>query len=274
MSLPAYFDRAFRGGDLRLGRVRERTPSYTSYNVTYRSEQWRITGVLNVPRGAGPFPAVVLAHGYIDPAVYKQGQGMTRERGSLAAAGYVALHVDYRNHAGSDDDPNLERTFRFGYAVDVINAVHALRATPDVPVDDGRIALMGRSMGGGVVYQALEMAPGLVDAGVVFASVSTDERDNVAKWGRGRGLFTFDDAFFDRVSTRTYLDRIREPVLIHHGRKDDTCPPAWTEATYQALLDAGVEAQVHWYPDEGHAFGSAFTTSMRRTVAFLGQQLT
>jgi hypothetical protein len=30
---------------------------------------------------------------------------MTRERGYLAANGYVALHVDYRNHAESDDDP-------------------------------------------------------------------------------------------------------------------------------------------------------------------------
>ena len=63
------------GGDLRLGAVRERTPAYTSYDVTYASttmgrgtEPQRISGVLNVPTGRGPFPAVVLAHGYIDPA--------------------------------------------------------------------------------------------------------------------------------------------------------------------------------------------------------------
>ena len=87
-----------RGDRLRLGAVRERTADYTSYDVTYRSrsstprgeESLTISGVLNVPQGPGPFPAVVLAHGYIDPAVYERGQGMTRERGYLAARGYVA----------------------------------------------------------------------------------------------------------------------------------------------------------------------------------------
>ena len=104
-----------RGDRLRLGAVREQTADYTSYDVTYRSrsttgsgeESYTITGVLNVPTGRGPFPAVVLAHGYIDPANYVRGQGMTRERGYLAARGYIALHVDYRNHAESDDDPLL-----------------------------------------------------------------------------------------------------------------------------------------------------------------------
>ena len=108
-----------RGDRLRLGAVREQTAEYTSYDVTYRSrsttgrprgeESYRISGVLNVPTGRGPFPAVVLAHGYIDPAFYVRGQGMTRERGYLASRGYVALHVDYRNHAESDDDPVYQR---------------------------------------------------------------------------------------------------------------------------------------------------------------------
>ena len=131
--LERWFDRELTGGGLRLGRERERTGSYISYDVRYRSEGLRITGVVDVPRGRGPFPAVVLAHGYIDPAVYVRGQGMPRERRYLAAAGYIALHVDYRNHAGSDDDPALDRTFRLGYSVDVLNAVNALRATEELP---------------------------------------------------------------------------------------------------------------------------------------------
>ena len=74
-----------RGDRLRTGRIREQTTDYTSYNVRYRSrtttargkEAYTITGVLNVPRGRGPFPAVVLAHGYIEPTVYVRGQGMS-----------------------------------------------------------------------------------------------------------------------------------------------------------------------------------------------------
>lgn len=281
--LDRWFDRELSGGDLRLGRVRESTRSYRSYDVTYRSEDLRISGVLNVPTGRGPFPAVVLAHGYIDPAVYVRGQGMTRERGHLAEAGYIALHVDYRNHAESDDDPALRRTFRLGYAVDVLNAVNALRASQDVPVDDDRIALMGRSMGGGVVYKALEMAPGLVDAGVVFAAVSSDEADNYRQFSSPSPFWDYveerwgtpDDNpdFWDGISPDTYFDRITEPVLIHHGTADDTCPPAWATRTERSMQRAGIDVTLQWYEGEGHAFGPAFGTAMDRTVRFLDRQL-
>src|SRR5688500_13711355 len=75
VSVPGLAEQRQRGHQLRIGAVRERTAAYTSYDVTYRStsetrrgtESYDISGVLNVPTGPGPFPAVVLAHGYIDP---------------------------------------------------------------------------------------------------------------------------------------------------------------------------------------------------------------
>lgn len=282
VSLPAYFDRDFRGGGLRLGDVRERNAAYTSYDASYRSEDLTITGVLNVPTGKGPFPAVVLAHGYIDPAIYVRGQGMTRERGYLAARGYVALHVDYRNHADSDDDPRAARNLRLGYAVDVVNAVQALQATDAVPVIDDEVFMMGRSMGGGVVYKALEMAPGLAAGAAAWASVSSLEAENYNQFIRGDPTDGLDDfvarryglpgdpgsaRFWREVSSRPYFDRITEPVLNVHGRFDDTCPPRWARATQQAMAAAGVDAQLAWY-DDGHAFGPAFFAGMDRTIAF------
>lgn len=281
-----------RGDRLRLGAVREETATYTSYDVTYRSrsstrtgpEAYTISGVLNVPKGRGPFPAVVLAHGYIDPAVYVRGQGVTRERGYLAARGYVALHVDYRNHAESTDDPDYQLRMRLGYSADVINAVKALRASDDVRVDDDRIALFGRSMGGGVVLKALVAAPGLVQAAAPWASVSSLEAQNFDQFQRGDpeddartsalaqrwGLPEHNPQFWKRNSSRPYFERITEPVLMVHGRFDDTCPPAWARATERALEDAGVDARLAWY-DDGHAFGPAFNSAMDRTIAFFRQ---
>ncbi len=283
-----------RGDRLRLGAVREQTAEYTSYDVTYRSrsstpsgaESYRISGVLNVPTGRGPFPAVVLAHGYIDPAYYVRGQGMTRERGYLAARGYVALHVDYRNHAESDDDPQYQTRMRLGYSADVINAVKALRASPAVPVEDDRIAYFGRSMGGGVVLKALVAEPGLVQAAAPWASVSSLEAQNYDQFIRpdpedaglrdqlARRHGTPEEAphFWRENSSRPYLDRITEPVLMVHGRYDDTCPPAWATATHQALQRAGVDSQLQWY-DDGHAFGPAFDAAMDRTVTFFDRHL-
>jgi dipeptidyl aminopeptidase/acylaminoacyl peptidase len=283
-----------RGDRLRIGAVRERTAQYTSYDVTYRSrsttrrgeESYTISGVLNVPQGKGPFPAVVLAHGYIDPAVYVRGQGMTRERGYLAGRGYVALHVDYRNHAESDDDPQFQTRMRLGYTADVINAVKALRGSPDVPVDDERVALFGRSMGGGVILKALVAEPGLVQAAAPWASVSSSEaqnydqfirpdpedgslRDELARrWGTPKQ----NPQFWRENSSRPYFDRVTEPVLMVHGRRDDTCPPSWATATHRALTKVGVDARLQWY-DDGHAFGPAFNAAMDRTVRFFDRQL-
>jgi dipeptidyl aminopeptidase/acylaminoacyl peptidase len=287
-------EQSHEGDRLRLGAVRERTSEYTSYDVTYRSrtttrqreESYTISGVLNVPRGRGPFPAVVLAHGYIDPAVYVRGQGMTRERGYLAARGYVALHVDYRNHAESDDDPLLQLRMRLGYSADVINAVKALRDSPDVPVHDDRVALFGRSMGGGVVLKALVAEPGLVDAAAPWASVSSLERENYDQFirpdpedsglrdrlARRYGTPEQNPRFWWENSSRPYFDRMTEPVLMVHGRLDDTCPPRWASATQRALTQAGVRSKLEWY-DDGHAFGPAFNAAMHRTVRFFDRHL-
>ena len=277
------------GGDLRLGAVRERTDAYTSYDVTFASTTagegtapLRISGVLNVPTGRGPFPAVVLAHGYIDPAVYVRGTGMTRERGFLAQQGFVALHVDYRNHAESSDDPRVETAVRLGYSADVVAAVHALRDSDDVRVDPGRIALFGRSMGGGVMLKALAAEPGLFAAGVGWASVSSLEAENFDQFQRpdaplaeleagfrGRhGLPGEDPEFWRGISSRPAFDQITEPVLLVHGRFDDTCPPRWASATQRALTQAGVDSTLEWY-DDGHPFGPAFIAAMNRTVQFL-----
>jgi len=284
-----------RGDRLRLGAVREDTADYTSYDVTFRSrstspagqtESWTISGVLNVPKGRGPFPAVVLAHGFIDPAVYERGQGMTRERGYLASRGYIALHVDYRNHAESDDDPRYQLRMRLGYSADVINAVKALQASRDVPVADDRIALFGRSMGGGVILKALVAEPGLVRAAAPWASVSSLEGENYDRFqrtdpddtsrpddpGRVHGLPEDNPEFWLANSSRPHFDRITEPVLMVHGRVDDTCPPRWATATHRALVAAGVDSQLEWY-DDAHAFGPAFDAAMDRTIRFFDQQL-
>jgi dipeptidyl aminopeptidase/acylaminoacyl peptidase len=283
-----------RGDRLRLGAVREDTAAYTSYDVSYRSrsttprgqESYTISGVLNVPKGRGPFPAVVLAHGYIDPAFYERGQGMTRERGYLASRGYIALHVDYRNHGQSDDDPRYQLRMRLGYSADVINAVKALQASPDVPVADDRIALFGRSMGGGVILKALIAEPGLVRAAAPWASVSSLEGENYNQFqrddpadrarpddpGRRYGLPEENPEFWLANSSRPYFDRITEPVLMVHGRGDDTCPPRWATATRHALVAAGVDAELQWY-DDGHAFGPAFFAAMDRTIRFFEEQM-
>jgi dienelactone hydrolase len=73
-----------------------------------------------------------------------------------------------------------------GYTEDVVNAVLALRTSGLPAVDPNRIGLLGRSMGGGVTYNVMAAQPGLVDAAVVYAPVSSNAVDNFDRWIRGQ----------------------------------------------------------------------------------------
>jgi len=286
VSLPAVAAKPADGRDFRVGRLLARAGAYTRYHVTYRSDGLTISGIMNVPSGEGPFPVVVFNHGYIDPDVYVNGQGLRREQDYLGRRGYVVVHVDYRNHAQSGQDPDADLHLRLGYVRDSINALAALRAANLPYADPDRAGMLGRSMGGAVTMGAAVTHPDLFDAYVMFAPTSSDAVDNFNRWTRGRserralaqrvidayGSPESDPAFWRDVSPVTFVDRIAAPVLIHHGTRDDTCPIEWSERTVAALQRAGKDVQMFRY-DDGHAFGPAYDESMRRTVAFLDARL-
>ncbi|MFW6774329.1 alpha/beta hydrolase family protein [Nocardioides sp. CPCC 205120] len=284
LSLPTLMREEMVGGPLQRVRETAAEGPYQRFEVTYDSSGTTVSGVLLVPEGPGPFPAVVLAHGYIEPSAYVTGQGMRREQDRLARAGYVVLHTDYRGHAASSPAGDLDRESRLGYTRDVVNAVRSLER--ETVVDADRTAVVGRSMGGAVAYNVLVTQPGLVDAAVVFAPVSSDFVDNYERWAvperadvverltAGVGTPEENPAFYAGLSARTYADRISEPVLIHHGTADDTCPLVWSQETQAAFTAAGVDSTLLTYPGEGHAFGPQFEVSMERTIAFLGEHLT
>ena len=287
VSLQALMAKQYDGRGLRVGRMLASTSSYTRHFATYRSGKLRISGIINVPRGKGPFPVLVLAHGYIDPAVYTNGRGLMREQDYLARRGYVVLHVDYRNHAQSDDDPKADLQLRLGYTEDVINAVLAIKKSPLPYLDKERVGLLGRSLGGGVLFNVLVAQPGLVDAAVAFAPVSSDAADNFDRWIRGdsqrralarriiaaHGSPEKNPEFWRDASPRTFFERVTEPVLIHHGTADDTCPIRWSRTTLAALKAAGADATMKTYAGEQHAFGPQWPRSMQATVAFFKEHL-
>lgn len=273
----------YDAGPIRRTRLVVDAGAYRRYEATYRSGRITVSGILLVPRGKGPFPGVVLNHGYIDPAIYVTGQGLAREQDALARAGFVVFHTDYRGHAASDPVSDPDRETRLGYTRDTITAVLALRQ--ERRVDPERIAMLGRSMGGGVTYNALVVAPGLVKAAVVYAPVSSRFQDNLrqfvipsrpeaaARLYARHGTPRESPEFYAGLSPRTYFERITQPVLIHHGTSDDSCPVGWSRATYRLMRAAGVDVRLRIYAGEGHAFVPQWAQSMRRTIAFLRRNL-
>ncbi len=282
-SLPALMRADFRASPIVYGREIEDTAAYTRSEVTYNSSGVRVSGILLRPKGRGPFPGIVLNHGYVNPDLYVTGQGLAREQDWLAKAGFAVLHTDYRGHAGSDPAGMLTRETRLGYARDAINAVLALEGEPWVDAD--RMAMLGRSMGGGVTMDALVVRPDIVDAAVIYSSVSSSFLENLQHFtvpSRPDAVTALYDALgtpaaapevYAGLSPRTYFGRITAPVLLHHGTTDEICPFPWALETQQLLERAGVDSRLEVYEGELHSFTTQWQRSIERTVGFLRRRL-
>jgi dipeptidyl aminopeptidase/acylaminoacyl peptidase len=64
----------------------------------------------------------------------------------------------------------------------------------------------------------------------------------------------------ERYRARTPLlhaDRIKVPVVFFQGELDAVVVPEQTRAMLEALLERGIPAQAHFYPDERHGFRKA-----------------
>jgi dipeptidyl aminopeptidase/acylaminoacyl peptidase len=196
----------------------------------------------------------------------------------------VALHVDYRNHARSDNDPKNDVSMRLGYAEDVIGAALAVKASQFSYIDENKVALLGRSMGGGVAFQALVLQPGIFDAAITYASTSTLAADNFNKWQRND--YPIGDQILDEygapkdnpiawqnMSSRYYFSRITEPVLMIHGTKDESCDISWARATNNALEKSGVDVTYVEYPGAPHYMFGEWNDSIRQVDRFLKRNL-
>jgi dipeptidyl aminopeptidase/acylaminoacyl peptidase len=284
VSLPALMQTEIIGSDLVVGDAIGSTANYTRHPVTYKANEFTISGIMNIPKGDGPFPTLVLGHGYIDTDIYTSGRGLKREQDYLANQGYIVLHTDYRNHAGSDDDPNIDSTLRLGYTIDVIAAARALRASGLPQVDIEKIGYLGRSMGGGIGYNVATVAPNEYDAIVLYAPVSANYVDNFNKWGRNMpavgnpiierfGSPEDTPEFWAGISAENYFYKIDDPIMIHHGTNDETCKVAWSERAAAQMQSLNKGVTLHTYEGEQHAFGPQWDLSMQRSVEFFKQNL-
>lgn len=284
VTLDALSQKTFNGSDLKLIKLLTQTSKYTKHSVTYRSDDLRVSGVLYTPKGKGPFPGVVLGHGYIDTRIYKNGQGMRREQDYLASRGFVVLHTDYRNHSFGDDDPESQLKFRMDYSADVVNAGLALKNSKIRTLDKNKIAYIGRSMGGGIGFNVAvaTSAQGVFSSYTLFAPTSANYVENFNKWGRGNpdranpivkfvGLPEDNPTFWASVSPKNYWSQVSAPIMIHHGDRDKSCPIRWARAATKGLKAAGKDVTLHIYKGESHNLAAGWPKAMDRSIEFMGR---
>jgi dipeptidyl aminopeptidase/acylaminoacyl peptidase len=273
--------REYGGGELRIEQTLSSTAAFTRTLVTYPSDGLTVYGFMNVPQGQGPFPVVLVLHGYVDPNAYTTLAYTTRYADALARAGYLTIHPNLRNYPPSDEGPN---PFRIGYAVDALNLIALVRKTAGEPgplrqADPEAIGLWGHSMGGGITLRAITVDPD-VKAAVLYGSMSGDEKKNherILAWSggqQGQEELATPKEDLQRISPIYHLERIRAAVSIHHGEADATVSPEWSADLCQRLTDLGKRVECFTYPGQPHTFGGeGDQLFIQRIIAFFDEHL-
>ncbi len=275
--------RTYPGGNIEITHTITETDSFVKYLIRYPSDDpsavsgqgLTITGMMNMPKGDGPFPVVILNHGYIPPSRYWSGADTWRAADHLASRGYLTISPDFRGWGGSDEGDNF---FRTGLVIDILNLVSSLPSLPQAA--PGQVGMWGHSMGAGATTKAITIDP-RIKAAVLYGPVSADDREVLGRWGRGSGgggdtvmmqayqEATSDEDFMRLTSPLYHLDLVVSAVQIHQGAADKTTPPRWAEAIRDGLQAAGKEVEYFSYSGAGHAFdGEHWDLFMERVTDF------
>ncbi|MFO7169520.1 MAG: prolyl oligopeptidase family serine peptidase [Chloroflexota bacterium] len=283
--------RSYGSGEIEIVRVLEETPAFTRYLFAYPSDGLRITGMLNQPRGDGPFPVVILNHGYYPLDGYQTGNGTQRAADYLAQRGFLTLSPDFRSHAGSDDAPNV---FRAGHVIDTLNLIPLAQRLP--MAQPGRVLMWGHSNGGAITSKAIAVSDQIA-AALIYSPASSniveDYQFRAERWrarqgqppGRRTGVIdrleiefpvTPEEApeLYERLSPLNYAQYVTARVLIIWGDRDETVPRKWPEDLYNALRAAGKDVEFVVYPGQPHSFDAAGNAEyLPRMVEFFTETL-
>lgn len=148
----------------------------------------------------------------------------------LHSWGFSVFAYDYRGYGTSDGQPSEANAYQ--------DAEAAYRyVTQQLKIPPEQIILYGRSVGGG---SATELATHHSVAGLILESTFTSAF---------RVVVPFPILPFDKFPNLSKLQKIHCPVLVMHGRADQTIPFEQGQALYEAASDPKMSL---WVTEAGH----------------------
>ncbi|MGZ4788437.1 MAG: dienelactone hydrolase family protein [Terriglobales bacterium] len=196
----------------------------TGKQVTYKSGDETVSGMLYEPSGNGPFPAIVVIHEW-----WGLNDWVKEQASKLADQGYVTLAVDlYRGKVATtpEEAHELMRGVPEDRATrDLLAATTYLRSLKNVKPD--KVGSIGRCMGGGYSLDLAVNDPKLAAAAIHYGHLAT-EPDT--------------------------LKKIHAAILGIFGGQDKGIPVESVEKFADELKKLGKTVEIKIYPDAGHAF--------------------
>lgn len=195
-----------------------------SKNVSYKSGDETVQGVLYTPSGKGPFPGLVVIHEW-----WGLNDWVKEQASKLADQGYAALAIDlYRGKVATtpDEAHQIMRGVPEDRAKrDLHAAFEYLASQSNVKRD--RIGAIGWCMGGGYALDVALQEPTLAADVINYGHLATDPEA---------------------------LKKINAPILGLFGAQDKGITPDDVQKFEQAMKQLAKKIDVKEYDDAGHAF--------------------
>jgi carboxymethylenebutenolidase len=187
----------------------------TPQEVSYKSGDETVKGVMYTPAGKGPFPALIVIHEW-----YGLNDWVKQQASQLSDEGYVTLAVDlYRGKvaANGDEAHELMRGLPEDRAArDLVAAFNYLASQKNVKAN--KIGSIGWCMGGGYSLAAALNEPKLAATVINYGRLATDP---------------------------AALQKINAPILGLFGGQDRGIPPDSVKAFEEQMKKLGKKVEVH-----------------------------
>lgn len=269
-----------------IGEVISETSDYSTYKYSMQfnpdlgTTQKTVTGIINIPKGTGPFPVIIMFRGFVSQETYIMGTGTQPSAKVFAKNGYITIAPDFLGYGNSDKESSNIFESRFQTWV---TAVATLKSANSIKQWDGKnIFIWGHSNGGQIALTTLEITE--VDyPTVLWAPVSMRFPASILYYigdaeDGGKYLISelagFEEIYdAEKFSLTNYFSNIKAPIQINQGT-GDTAVPYWLSDTLnEELKDATVSATYIKYPGADHNMRPSWDKVVENSLDFYNKHL-
>jgi len=251
---------------IEVGKVLKDAPKFTSYEFSMNFDPSlsgknlkKVSGMLNIPKGKGIFPLVVMFRGFVDAENYFIGQGTKPGAEYFAQNGFITIAPDFLGYGDSDSQVSDVFESRFQTYTTALTLLNSIKSISQW--DNKNIFIWAHSNGGQIALATLEITQGSYPT-ILWAPVSkpfpysilffTDSPGDYGKSLR-KELAKFEENYdTDLYSIHRYFDRIKAPIDLNQGARDENVPQAWSDLLYTTFKDLEIDVKYHVYPGNDH----------------------
>lgn len=262
---------------IQIGEKIKEYPKFTAYKFYINFDPTlangpikKVSGLINIPNGTGPFPLIIMIRGYVDPKSYFPGNGTFASAQFFANNGFVTISPDFLGYAESDKEADNIFEARFQTyttilallkTVEDLKTVYLNTENRNVQIDIKNIFLWGHSNGGQIALTVLEITQKEYPT-VLWAPVSLPFPGSILYYvfeseDQGKYLVNelakFNETYdTQKFSLTNYLNQIKAPIQINQGTNDHEVPFYLTDDFNDKLKKANVSTIYIKYPDNDH----------------------